>query len=85
MADRPSYVLRQSVARCQPCDKASYATRKAAKAALANGPLQAERAMREYRCPHRRDYWHIGHLPPAVITGRSTAAEVYRKPSKRPS
>jgi hypothetical protein len=79
---RPGHVEWQSYTRCEPCDKASFGSRKHARAAARNGDLTGESKLREFRCPVNDAYWHIGRLPPVVKEGRLTASEIYREPDR---
>lgn len=74
----PASSLLHNVTWCPDCGKRSYAHRKAAKAEIRR--INGTR-MREYRCPTTRTYFHIGHLPDAVVTGKVTAPEIYRRRS----
>ncbi|WKU07983.1 hypothetical protein [Micromonospora sp. HUAS LYJ1] len=60
---------------CDAHGKRLYSDRKKARQ-----QIRAHRhhgGMREYRCDLVAGHWHVGHLPPAVRTGRKTATEVY--------
>jgi hypothetical protein len=57
-----------------PCKKARYFTRRAARKArrhLYVGHVQA------YWCRGGCNAWHLGHVPPAVLYGFKSKAEVY--------
>lgn len=42
-------------------------------------PASGRKGMREYRCAAHagRALWHVGHLPAAVLAGRSGVRDVY--------
>jgi len=63
---------------CDTHQKRIYPTRKRAKQHLRDHH-PAEKGMREYRCAVVQGNWHVGHLPLAVVEGRKTARQVYRK------
>jgi hypothetical protein len=51
----------RSIGRCEPCDRSSFLSRKAARRAMkANHPGDAH--MSAYPCP-AQDVWHYGHRP----------------------
>lgn len=63
-----------------PSGKRGYPSRRDAKKALEQAPLDH---MRPYRCPHC-PYWHNGHLSRAVMQGQRTANEHYNPPVSPP-
>lgn len=71
----PRYV--GHVGYCEQHGKRLYSSRKAAKTAIRQHQQPA--GMREYRCDMVDGMWHCGHLPPAVMEGRRTARQVYRR------
>lgn len=58
---------------CASCGKLSYATRKLARSVWRN---RKAKGVRCYRCPWST-YFHLGHLPRAVIKGSVTRNQVY--------
>jgi hypothetical protein len=54
--------------RCAECGKLSYATKSDAKLAAKRTDHGGTR-LDVYRCPHRPESWHCGHLPRAVVRG----------------
>lgn len=66
MARRDGFTEFGGGARCPDCGKLRYLTRKGAKKAAR---MMGAVSMSPYRCG---DFWHNGHLPGAVKTGRLT-------------
>lgn len=64
---------------CDTCGKARFLSRKAAKS-YARRHLH-DGHPNEYRCPHMQEFWHIGNLHPAVISGRTTRDCHYATPT----
>lgn len=69
---------------CAECGKYCYPSRKTARqAAAALRPRDGSTSEpRPYRCPDS-DQWHIGHLPPAVIRGERSRAQVEKTMDER--
>ncbi len=57
--------------RCSDCDKTIFTSRKVARRVLKT--FHDTQGMREYLCPVEDGWWHLGHLPRAVLEGRTTA------------
>lgn len=55
------------------CGKVAHPTRRVARRVAALYPTEH---LRPYRCAHCH-WWHLGHLPPAVVRGIATADEIY--------
>ncbi|MBM0275354.1 hypothetical protein [Micromonospora tarensis] len=73
MADqRPDYV-----GYCDEHGKRLYPSRKQARKKLREH--RSDKGMREYPCDLVEGHWHLGHLPLAVVEGRKTARQVYRR------
>lgn len=62
---------------CPDCGKRSFTTRKAAKKAARR--IGDGDHMSAYRCG---GYWHIGHLPTAIIRGHLTRTNATRKDTR---
>lgn len=60
------------------CEKNWHPSKRAAKAALRrhHDPTHTFGSCRAYYCAGC-DGWHLGHLPAAVIAGRSTKAQAF--------
>jgi len=61
-----------------PSGKLGHLTRRGAKAHAYRLKLETGEHLRPYQC-EGCGAWHVGHLPGAVIRGRKTADEVYRR------
>lgn len=59
------------------CGKMGFLTRKDARREAHRRRVPAGGHMRAYRCPYC-PFWHAGHLPWLVRTGKITAKEFYR-------
>lgn len=66
-------------ARCADCGKIRFLTRKAAKHAAKNLNRRRPGHLNAYQCG---EFWHIGHLPAAVIAGNRTRAELDATPPR---
>lgn len=64
---------------CQHHGKRLFASRKQARRHIRLMPPKQRynKPMRPYECDALPGYWHIGHLPLAVLLGTRTAREVY--------
>lgn len=58
---------------CEPCGKKIYLNRKAARRAAKR--LHTEDPPRAYPCMVTDSWWHVGHLPEAVVVGRIDRGE----------
>jgi len=59
------------------CEKIAYPSRKIAKKA-AN--LIKDHHLSPYRCPKNENHFHIGHLAPAIMTGKMDRRYLYNHP-----
>lgn len=59
---------------CPRCGKRQYPTRRAARKAARTIPSDGH--LNAYRCGR---YWHLGHLPAAVIAGELSRADINPK------
>lgn len=67
------------VARCPACGKGAHASRELAKR-YARAVHPGER-LNAYACDLEGGHgWHLGHLPPAVLTGELDRAEATTRP-----
>lgn len=58
------------------CAKICYSTRKRARKAAS---LIRTEHLSPYRCPDDPTHFHLGHLAPAIIEGRTTRKNLYRR------
>ena len=62
----PSRTIVRLAERCAECGKVRYVSRKDAKKERRRFRGSG---MNVYPCPANRDFFHLGHLPPAVVHG----------------
>jgi hypothetical protein len=60
--------------RCQDCDKLYYSSRGNAKQNLKR--LRHHGKQHVYECPTHEGWWHVGHLPEAVVRGEHGREEL---------
>jgi len=66
--------VRGHIGSCPATGKRAYLTRRAAKRAIRD----LDSSMHPYPCDHC-GFWHMGHLPKAVRSGRLTRSDYYER------
>lgn len=66
----------RGVGTCEACGKLAHPDRKAAKRARTR---MGDHKLSAYPCPDGTGYWHLGHLPKAVVWGDVDRSELVRK------
>jgi hypothetical protein len=66
---------------CPACGKRRYLSRRDAKTFARISSHHKHRGMTAYRCG---DFWHLGHLPAGVKSGRYTRDDLARKQAPHP-